>query len=304
MKNLAKESTLKVLFLLNLLCHKVLSKKEIIEEFKKNDVEIKKTTINNYINKLKSNNIPIAIAQIKNVNYYSLDKKYIINPSNEELDASSDVKKLLFNEKKQQIIKNTMRVFYKFALNTDNSKTREELVDFGYYSKINWLLVKKLEQHCKNKDIILIDYILPEQEHKSLEFHADTVKIGDWSNRLYLSGILKDDNKISQLPIDKIFKIKKVIKENVRINLKTQLLTYKISKEMIEKTGLDKKESLSEIKQGIATIRRPVDDTFFTIQRLLYFCPDLYYISNKRIKTLIKEKLYALKDIYNDEYEN
>ena len=71
---------------------------------------------------------------------------------------------------------------------------------------------------------------------------------------------------------------------------------------MFDKIGLDKKEGLSEIKKGIVTIRRPVDDTFFTIQRLLYFCPDLYYVSNERIKTLIKEKLYALKDMYNEKY--
>jgi len=302
MKKQAQESSLKILFLLNLLCKKELSKNDIIEEFKKQNVEIKKTTINNYINKLKNNNIPIVVKQRKNVNYYTFDKKYNIIPTKEELDASSDVKKLLLNEKTQQIIKNVMRIFYKFALHTYDYKIREELVDFGYYSKINWLLVKHLENHCKNKNIIMIDYILPEGSKKYIIIHTDTVKIGDWSNRLYLTGILEGDNKISQLPIDKIFRIKKVIKENVQINLETELLTYKISKEIFEKVGLDKKEGLSEIKNDIVTIRRPVDDTFFTIQRLLYFCPDLYYVSNSGIKNLIKEKLYTLKDMYNEKY--
>ena len=72
---------------------------------------------------------------------------------------------------------------------------------------------------------------------------------------------------------------------------------------MFDKVGLDKKEGLGEIKNNIVTIRRPIDDTFFTLQRLLYFCPDLYYISDDKIKNLVKEKLYALKDMYGDEYD-
>ena len=68
---------------------------------------------------------------------------------------------------------------------------------------------------------------------------------------------------------------------------------------MFKKTGLDKKEGLGEIKNGIVTIKRPLDDTFFTLQRLMYFCPELYYVSDERIKNLVKEKLYTLKDMYN-----
>ena len=303
MKNMKQSSSLKILFLLNLLCKKEISKNEIIEEFKKNDTEIKKTSINNYINKLKQYGIPIITKQIKNVNYYTFDKKYDIKLKRNELDSASDVKKLVLSERNQEIIKNTMRVFYKFALHTNDNDTKLELADFGYYSKINWLLVKQLKEHCTKKNVIKILYSLPNGENKELIFHADMIKMGDWSERLYLSGIFDGDNKISQLPVDKILKIKKVVKENVKINIEVPVLIYKISKEMYKQVGLDKKEWLSEIKNDIVTIKRPLDDTFFTIQRLLYFCPDLYYISNEKIKNLVKEKLYTLKDMYSEEFD-
>ena len=144
----------------------------------------------------------------------------------------------------------------------------------------------------------MIDYILSNGENKCLTIHTDTIKIGDWSNRLYLSGILNGDKKLSQLPIDKILTVKKIIKENVRIDLEVNVLVYKTSEDMYNNAGPDKKEGISEIKNGIVTIKRPIDDVFFTLQRLLYFCPDLFFISDNKIKNLIKEKLFALKDMY------
>jgi len=300
MKNIKSESSIRILFLLNILYDKEYSKNEIIEEFKKNNIEIQKTSVYNYINKLKSSNIPIVTKKIKNTNYYTINKNNAINIKDYELEAVNDVKKLIISEKNPEIIKKAMRVFYKFALYVDSENKKRELINFDYYSKINWLLVKKLKEHCKNKDIITIDYILPNNKNKLITIHADMIKMGDWSNRLYLSGILEGDNKISQLPIDKIFMIKKVVKKCAVINLKTKILTYKVSEEMYNKIGLDKKENLFEIKNGIATIRRPLDDTFFTLQRLLYFCPELYYISDEKLKNLIKEKLYALKDMYGE----
>ena len=43
---------------------------------------------------------------------------------------------------------------------------------------------------------------------------------------------------------------------------------------------------------------RPIDDVFYIIQRLLCFCPYIYYISDENIKNLYKEKLELLKANY------
>jgi len=196
-----------------------------------------------------------------------------------------------------------MRAFYKFALLTQNKDYRGSLINFDYYSKINWLLVKQLKFHCHEKDIIMFDYLLPDNKNKIITMHLDTIKVGNWSTRLYLRGIIEGMNGFSQLPIDKILMIKKIIKKNVRFNIETNVLTYKISKEIYEKEKLDEKEIVSEIKDNIVTIKRPLDDSFYIIQRLLYFCPDLYYISDEKIKNMVLEKLYILKDMYNGQFD-
>ena len=299
--NMKQESSYRILLLLKLISQKKLSKNEIIEEFKKNNIKIAKTTINNYIEKLQDNDIPIKITKNKNINLYSLDKKDYVFIDDIEVDVAQDVKKLVLLEKNQDIIRSLMKVFYKFALFVDDKDTQLKFLNFGYYSKINWSLVNQLIEHCKNKNIITVDYIMPNGENKYITIHADTLKIGDWSQRLYLSGIFQGDNKLSQLPVDKIFMVKKIVKENIRIDIETNVLTYKVSLDSFKKIGLDKKEILADEKDSIVTIRRPLDDTFFTVQRLMYFCPDLYYISDEKTRNIIKEKLYTLKEMYSDE---
>ena len=70
---------------------------------------------------------------------------------------------------------------------------------------------------------------------------------------------------------------------------------------MLQKNKLDKKEMLDEIKNNIATIKRPIEDEFSLIQRLLSFCPELYYISDNNLKNKVIEKLNILKDTYNND---
>ncbi len=300
MEDLKKQSSFRVLFLLNMLFDKERSKNEIIEEFKKNNIEIKKTTVLNYINKLKENNISIITKKIKNTNYYSVEKNAPVSLKHLELSAASDIKTILASDKRIDFVKNLIKVFYKFSLHVKDNNTKFELVNFDYYSKINWGLVKQLEKHCKNKDIISIEYITPSEELKTLTLHCDMIKIGDMSKRLYLSCILNGDNKLSQLPVDKIFTVKKIIKKYAKINLKTNVLIYKISERMLNETGLNKKEKLLEVKNNIATIKCPTSDTFFTLQRLMHFCPELYYVSDENLRNLVKEKLYTLKEMYNE----
>ena len=130
MENIKKQSSFRVLLLLNILFNKEYCKKEILEEFQKLDIPIKKTSINNYINKLKANNIPITVKQVKNTNYYSIDKNVSIPLKFLELSALSDVKNILISSKNIDLIKCVMRVFYKFALYAEDDDTKFELMDF------------------------------------------------------------------------------------------------------------------------------------------------------------------------------
>ncbi|MBR1618167.1 hypothetical protein IJ670_08460 [bacterium] len=154
------QSSDRILFLLNLLSRGKYSKDEILKEFKKENIEISKTTLNNYLNTIKECSLPLKSIQEKKVHYFTLSKKNSEIVFDEaELAALQDVEKLLVLENNWENTKKALRIFYKLEL---NFKTREEklpLMDFGYYSKLNWQLVKELKQHCKEKNIITIDYL-------------------------------------------------------------------------------------------------------------------------------------------------
>ena len=46
-----------------------------------------------------------------------------------------------------------------------------------------------------------------------------------------------------------------------------------------------------------------LETNFYIIQRLMSFCPDLYYISDENIKNKVKEKLSILKASYDKEFD-
>ena len=298
MKN---SSIFRNLILLNLLMKNKYSRKQLVEEYQKMSIDVKETTILNYINKLKKHDIKIQEETINKTIYYyikNINLGIILNRDNIRL--LYDVKQLLFAQKKYQYIKYMMELFYLVSMHIKDTKIKEDFLDFGYFSRINCGLVELLEKHCKTKDILILDYLLPYGGNKFIQFHVDKIMMSSMSQRLYLYGMLENGYDFFQLPIDRIFMVKKVLRTNVRFNFKSTLVTYKVSKNAFLETGLDENEVILNEDEDYVTLQTPVTNEFYLVQRLLNYCPDLYYITEGRIKNLVKEKLEILKANYDE----
>ena len=292
-------SIFRVLLLLKLLLGKKLSRKEIVQEFKNFSIDIKETSILNYIKKLKRQNINVVEEKINKAKYYHIENNdAILNLTKSNIKILNETKKMLFAQRDYKLIGEMMRLFYLVSEYIDDIEIKEEFLDFGYYSTLNWKLIKILEQHCKNKDILLLDYILPYGGNKLIQFHVDKIAISSMSQRLYLYGLLKDGYDFFELPIDRIFMVKKVIRENVKFNFRSTLLEYKVSKSAFLDVGLEDNEIIKEEDEKFVVVQTPVVNEFNTVQKLLHYCPDLYYISDEKIKKLVVEKLEILKSNY------
>ena len=219
------------------------------------------------------------------------------------MQAISDAKKILISQKNYDRIRKTMRLFYKLSRYIKDEDDKLKFIDFGYYSTINWNLLRRLEWHCKNKDVVSLDYILPTGGNKIITMRADSIKTSTWSNRIHLHGLLCDRKYFMHLPIDRIYMVKEVIKEKESFSDIQNNLIYKVSKKIYEKSFVDDKEQIIETNKDVVTIKRPIDDEFYIIQRLLSFCPMIYDISNERIKMLLKEKLELVKALYSNEID-
>lgn len=295
-------STYKLLFLINILTKSAQTKKQIAKIFEENNIKIAKSSITNYINKLIKNGINITTkTNGGNEKIYYLEKNNsYINLNKKELNAISDIKKLLIAQKDYNKIRKTMRLFYRIACFIKDEETKLNFIDFGYYSTINWRLVETLEKHCKSKDIITIDYIMPNGTNKLITLHVDDITISEWSERLYLQGVFKYSKQFSHLPIDRIYMVKKIERKNVRFNLTTDIITYIVDSNAHKEIEVDLNEKIIKIKNNLAYIQRPINDKFYILQRLFYLCPHLYYISDSDIKTLLKEKLEKVKKLYEN----
>lgn len=296
-------SSSKILLLWNFLKENKFTKQELIEKYAQNGIKLCERTLNYYLSKLK-HYIPIEIESINKVNYYSiLNLKTHLQLSKDDELALLDIKNLLKIKKNYKHIKETIKLFLKISLYIEDLEKRSEFMHFDYYSTLNWVLLKNLEMHCREKNIIEIDYILPSKGNKFITIHADEICQSSTSERLYLKGFLKGSNRFSILPIDRIFKIEKIIRKNVRYEKIMDISTYITSKEKYQEIGLDEKEIKFSEKNGRVVIKRPMDDDFYLSQRLLNFCPDLFYISDTRIKKQIEEKLKIMKESYENEID-
>lgn len=289
-----------LLYFLNILINNNLNKTQVIEKFEKIGSKISRTTINNYVKILKANNINILIEKINGKNYYSL--KY---PKKETIDIENisniltEVKRNIIKRKNYHFIKNALYTFYKISQNYEKPTDKNEVANFGYYSNLNWYLINKLEWHCSNKNLITIEYILPNLQNIEYEIHADKLDIKGTLGRLYLFGIIKDTNKFSHLPVDRIFKIKNIIREKFPMKLNTEILNYTIKRELFDEIGLDETEILIKANNNEVTISRPVTDEFSIIQRLMLCLPDIIEISNQKIKEKFLTTLKDVRKIYD-----
>lgn len=278
------------------------TKNEIIERFASVGIQVTRPLIIRYIEQFQNYGVKVChrVNEHRQKVYYINKADTNLEFTREEMDAISDAKKLLIAQKNYDRIRKTMRLFYKLAKCMKDKDMLREFVDFGYYSTVNWYLVKQLEKHCKQKDVIALRYIVPQGECRIITIHADALKVSNWSQRLYLHGVFEGSKHFSHLPVDRIFMIKNVVKRSKRFDIVTNMLTYVVSKKLYEKMYVDAREKIVETNGDKVTIERPIDDDFYLIQRLLSFCPEIYYISDERIKTLFKEKLEILKASYDD----
>ncbi len=290
----------RVLYTLYLLEKGDISIDKLVEEISKAcNAEIDKSSVYSYINTLVKNNFDITCKKENGDKIYHLNQKtFKLNFTEDEIRLIEKIKKIIVSQKNVHKIKKAMSFLYKFILSMTNDDDKNILIDFDYYSKINWYLADKLEQHCKNKDIITIDYAKHGSELMKMKIHCHSISIGEWSDKIYLWGEVFDNGELSFLPIDKIFMIDEVLEENVPFNIKPDVVEYKISRALYDEIDLDKAEETVELTKNFATIKRNKDNKFYIVQRLMSFCPELYYISDEEIKEEVKKKLKLLKKEY------
>jgi len=293
-------SSRRTLFLLNKLLNNKYTSEELLNLFEKANYKISRASLSNYMSVIKKTGFIIETEKILNKKYYYIKNKgHKLKLNDGELKALNNAKNLFNIKSNLYQFRHLISLFHELALIMDEKdENRQELINFGYYSKLNWELIDVLEEHCMNKNVLLLEYLSLNNETKLMQIHADQIVSNETHSRIYLKGILENQNKFSILPIDKIFAIKEVIQEFCPIEMIFNVLNYKVKKEAYNEIETEKEENIIESDDIFLNIKRPIDDSFHIVQRLMQFCPDLYNISDEYIKNKVKEKLEILKSTY------
>lgn len=290
--------TNKILSLLYILQNKECDFIELIEIFKRKNIEISKATLKKYFNLLKQNGIPLKISKNKNKNLYCLElKKDSFQLDDKDVKLLCDLKKIVINDYNYKEIRQIMEFYLllkDFVLKED---LKYSLIDFGYYSTINWYILEELEKHCQNNSVVEIEYVLPKGEIQNYIFHLDKIKVNDENGRIYIYGINENYKRFSQLPIERIFSIKKVLRKNKQFNVICELLNAKIKKENFDISKFNP-FYFKNTDKDYYVFEYPLIDDFDTIQILLQLCPNIYDISNENIKEKLFNKLKAMETLY------
>lgn len=292
--------TVKILYVLWLLSENVCSKEELLSKLSEYCSEhTNSCLISSYIEILNKNGFVVnSVKNNKSTTYHLKKKPKKLLFSDDEIELLEKIKKIIISQKDIIKIRRIMILFYKIILALDNNEHKNILIDFGYYSNINWYLVQQLEKHCLTQDVILVDYAHKIKQEMKLKLHVSHMSINEWSDKIYLWGELYDNGELSFLPVDRIFMIDKVIEKNIPFKLPVNEIEYKISRKLYKEIELDKEETLVKLTKEYATIKRNKNNKFYIAQRLLSFCPELYYISDKDIKEEVKSRLKALRSYY------
>lgn len=289
----------RTLLLLTLLSTGPKNAEEINNFFLTNNILDKaysKDTLRMDLNCLKSYGIKISRANKNDGRYILLSSPFMLKITKKEIKALSklyymDIEKLSVT----QLI-TYHKLFNKLADFTDSQELKELIKGISILKNLNIELLEELNNECKNKNLILINYHSPRATTER-EIKIKTDYIGFRSSQLYLFGFDTERNKHVFLNISRI---KKIILRFLDKDIpEAPLTTVKFRLKNFENYALENTEIILDKNDNEALITGQYYNDFIAIQRMMYFAEDCTVIEPQEIIDQIVEKLLNMRKHYD-----
>lgn len=308
LKQKASSTGFRVLFLLDLLLKAPMAKEDIINELSKNPLvqTVTKETIRLDLNTLKAAGFEIENTGKANSYKYKINWNPIkFKISKKELRVLLQTKDAILKLSEWEYILRLYGLFEKIsALIKDNGKGDEapnglldELLNFRYFSHVDFEILKDLNALTKRKKTVLLLYNSPNSGIKEIQIKLKEIKYT--GSKLHIIGTSENYPDNTVLRADNILKIVKILSKNEECRKKGAIkkVAYKIKKEAFEYKNLLDEEKILKETDGEIEIELKSDNDFMIVQRLLSFGEDLISIKNKDIK---EQYIDALNQIFKN----
>ncbi len=286
LKQKASSTGFRVLYLLDLLLEAPRTKDDILNELLKNpDVSnVSYETIRLDLNTLKKAGFEIENLGKTNNYKYKIKKDPIkFKLTKKELKVLTQTKDAILKLSRWEYILKLYKVFEKISGLIEEDEIINEIMDFRYFSGVDFEILKNLNALTKRKKTVLLLYNSPNSGTKEIQIKLKEIKYE--GSKLHLIGISENYPDNTVLRIDNIVKIIKILSKNETAKkggLKKTV--YKIKKEAFRFMNLLSEEKVLKEGEDFIETELKSDNDFMVVQRLLSFGDNLISIKNKDIK--------------------
>ncbi len=288
LKQKASSTGFRVLYLLDLLLEAPRTKDDILNELLKNpDVSnVSYETIRLDLNTLKKAGFEIENLGKTNNYKYKIKKDPIkFKLTKKELKVLTQTKDAILKLSRWEYILKLYKVFEKISGLIEEDEIINEIMDFRYFSGVDFEILKNLNALTKRKKTVLLLYNSPNSGTKEIQIKLKEIKYE--GSKLHLIGISENYPDNTVLRIDNIVKIIKILSKNETAKkggLKKTV--YKIKKEAFRFMNLLSEEKVLKEGEDFIETELKSDNDFMVVQRLLSFGDNLISIKNKDINCI------------------
>ncbi len=289
----------RILLVLQLLMQHEASKEDIIKAVSKTlcSKEVSADTVRLDINTLKSAGFFVECKEAGKNSCYRLAQNPIsIKLLKSEILAINQIKEAVFELEDWKYIFNLYKVFEKISKFIEEEEFKNKILDFKYFSSIDFSLLRELDYHCSKKHEIAVLYNSP-LGIKSIRIRCREIKYDRNTRKIHLWGEIQSYKYLGCLRADKIICIENIIKHPLIKEFDGIFINYKIKRKALETINLKEDEKILSLDGDSVTIKTKVRNNFNFLQHLALLGENVLDIDADIKKEMLK-KLQETRDIY------
>ncbi len=305
LKQKASLTGFRILFVLDVLFKKPMSKNELLEELALNSDfrrKVTKETLRLDISTLKSAGFKIENTGKSGGYKYKIKRSPIkFKLTKYELKTLISTRDAILKLASWEYIIKLYGFFQKISEFIEDETQKNELMHFGYFVNVDFEILKTLNALVKRKKSVLLLYKSPLTGKKEILITLKEIKYSDM--KLYITGTSPDYPNIMVLRVDNILKILKILScENypAKIQNTPQKMIYKIKTDTRTYFEPLKTEKIIKKNKTCITIENKYENEFMALQRLLNQGENLLDIKNTKMKEKYLETLKNMQKIYEE----
>lgn len=180
----------------------------------------------------------------------------------------------------------------------DSKPLLSKINEVSYFKKSDTELLEHLIQCSKNKQTITVLYDSPKSGKKEIKVITD--KLAIYRGNIYLYGINMEYNQESSFLINRIIKIVKIHKEEIKTDIKTIVVGYELSA-VTPNIKLSENETIVEINDESVIIEAKTTNLFMMKRRILEYGPICTVLYPEDFRADIIKTLKDMQKEYSDD---